>query len=85
MKTFLFDISRWILTALCKVNAFLASKAKNTLTFEMLKKSLEARDKILCKEAKYCMNKVMKWQSRAKLCVLAHHEYEREMKPKKSK
>lgn len=39
---------------------------------------LKKRGEVLGKEAVYCMNMTRRWQERAKRCVLAHHEFEKE-------
>lgn len=83
MNYYFFIISRYALTAICKINAFIAGKIKSSVTFELLRQSLYLRDLMLCKEASYCMKQVVKWQKKAKNCVFAHHEYEQEFKQDK--
>lgn len=83
MKYLGFVFLRNVFTGLSKLNAFFASKIHSWLTFKMLQLSLDTRDILLCKEASYCMRQVVAWQKKAKNCVIAHHEYEKAMKPKK--
>ena len=80
MKYLTFIVRRYFLTAVCKLAAVIAGKVKKYWSFEFLRKSLYKRDLVLCCEAKFCMNKVVKWQSKAQKCILAHHEYEKELK-----
>ena len=74
---------RYILTGICKFAAVLATKVKTIFTFNFLAKTLNARDILLCREAKYCMQRTVTWQQKAQKCILAHHAYEQEMKKEK--
>ena len=68
------ESKRFVLTAECKISAFLAKKFKSFWTMELLRKKLEKRDNLLCREAKFCMNKVVDWQRRAQKCIVAKLE-----------
>lgn len=83
MKHAWYVTRRYILTGICKFAAVLATKIKTTFTFNFLAKALNARDILLCREAKYCMQRTVIWQERAKKCIIAHHAYEQEMKKEK--
>lgn len=80
MKYSMYVTRRYILTGICKFAAVLATKVKTTFTFNFLAKVLNARDIILCCEAKYCMQRTVTWQQKAQKCIIAHHAYEQEMK-----
>lgn len=80
MKYLSYVTRRYVLTAICKLSAVLATKCHSTFTFNLLSKVLDARDLLLCREAKFCMQKTVLWQEKAKKCVIAHHAYEKEMK-----
>lgn len=80
MKYYLYITRRYFLTFVCKCAAVLATKIKSTFTFNFLSMVLDERDQLLCREAKYCMQKVVIWQQKAQKCIIAHHEYEKEMK-----
>lgn len=83
MKYAMYVTRRYILTGICKFAAVLATKVKTTFTFNFLAKTLYARDVLLCREAKYCMQRTVTWQQKAQKCILAHHAYEQEMKKEK--
>ena len=76
MSFLTYESKRFVLTAECKISAFLAKKFKSFWTMELLRKKLEKRDNLLCREAKFCMNKVVDWQRRAQKCIVAHSNYE---------
>lgn len=80
MKYAMYVTKRYVLTAVCKIAAVVASKIHTTWTFEFLDKSLLKRDETLIRESKFCMLKTIAWQEKAKRCIIAHHEYEKEMK-----
>jgi hypothetical protein len=83
MKYAMYVTRRYILTGICKFAAVLATKVKTVFTFNFLAKTLNARDILLCREAKYCMQRTVTWQQKAQKCILAHHAYEQEMKKEK--
>lgn len=83
MKYLWYVVRRYVLTFVCKFAAVLATKIKTTFTFNFLSRALNARDIILCREAKYCMQKTVTWQQKAQKCIIAHHAYEKEMKKEK--
>lgn len=80
MKYAMYVTRRYILTCICKFAAVLATKIKTAFTFNFLARALNARDIILCREAKYCMQRTTIWQQKAQRCIIAHHAYEKEMK-----
>ena len=71
-----YEAKRIVFTVGCKISAVLAKKIQTFWTMELLKNSLEKRDNLLCREAKFCMNKVVNWQKRAQKCIVAHSNYE---------
>jgi hypothetical protein len=83
MKYAWYVIRRYFLTLICKIAAVLATKVKTVFTFNFLSKVLDSRDLLLCREAKYCMQRTVIWQQKAKKCIIAHNEYEKEMKKEK--
>lgn len=84
MKYLFYVTKRYVLTAVCKFAAVLATKIKKTWTFEFLDGSLKKRDETLVRESKFCMLKTVEWQEKAKKCIIAHHEYEKEIKKNQS-
>lgn len=79
----IFKTRRNLWTFACKVSAKFAKKFKKSeLLVSVLDFSLKKRAIALSDEATYCMKKTARWQSRAKLCVLAHHENEKVLRPK---
>jgi len=80
MKYLGYLIKRWWFTVQSKFAAVIASKIKVTWTFDFLAWSLKKRDETLIRESKFCMLKTVTWQNRAKKCIIAHHEYEKELK-----
>lgn len=85
MKYVIYVTKRYVLTALSKFNAVLASKVKASWTFELLSWSLKKRDETLIRESKFCMLKTVSWQEKAKKCIIAHHQYEKELKKEEKK
>ncbi len=80
MKYVNYVIKRYLFTAMSKVAAVIATKVKATWTFNLLAWSLKKRDETLIRESKYCMLKTIAWQEKAKKCIIAHHQYEKEFK-----
>lgn len=82
MKYIKYVLKRYFLTFVCKVAAKLASKIKTNWTMCFLDNALKERDKTLCREAKYCMQKTVEWQQKAQKCIAAHAEYDKAIKKK---
>ena len=85
MKYVNYVIKRYFFTAMSKVAAVIATKVKATLTFNLLAWFLKKRDETLIRESKYCMLKTIAWQEKAKKCIIAHHQYEKEFKNNEDK
>ncbi len=85
MKYLMYVTRRYVLTVVCKVAAVLATAFKKTWSFEFLDKSLRKRDEMLCREAKFCMQKTVIWQRNAQKCIIAHNEYEKELRKNQKK
>jgi len=80
MRYLKYVLARYLYTALSKLNAVIATKIKAVWTFNLLNWSLRRRDEYLIRESKYCMLRVIFWQEKAKKCIIAHHQYEKELK-----
>lgn len=85
MKYLSFVARRYFITAIVKTIAIIAMKIHMTWVVNLLDKALIKRDTLLCKEAKYCMSKVRRWQLKAQRCLTAHERFNAEVKPNKEK
>ena len=73
-------------TFISKLSANAAEHFKKIYLFVfLLDYALNKRSIALSDEAIFCMKQIDKWQKKAKLCVLAHHENEKVLKLKESK
>ena len=80
MKYYFLVAQRYLLTFLVKLTAEAAKIMRFWWLVSLLDWLLKKRGETLGKECVHCMNITRKWQNRAKKCVFAHHEYEKETK-----
>ena len=78
-------IRRCVLTVLCRLSAACAEKSKWSWVISIMDFLLLKHGEILGKEAVFCMAQTRRWQEKAKKCVLAHHQFEKFMKPEEKK
>ena len=83
MGYLIFKFRRVFWTLICKAAANFAELTKWSVFLSLLDVSLTKRNMALSDEATFCLKVINKWQKRAKLCVLAHHENEKVLKSNK--
>lgn len=81
MKYLVYVGARFLLTFLCKASALAAKKTGLSPALSVLDFFIKKRGASVAKEAKFCMEKAKKWQSRAGKCLVAYQETKEAIAP----